>query len=189
MTNLVRWPEKESDHHKFASEYLRYDHKTGDIFWRVNRLRAKSDDVAGNLMSNGYIQIELAQTNHRAHRIAWLLFYGEWPSLGIDHINGDRSDNRIVNLRIADQQTNARNIRLPKDNTSGVIGVSWCKDRKKWAARIKASAHGPYKHLGRFDLKSQAVDARRRAEKKYGFHPNHGKPISQTEGTKHHGKA
>lgn len=109
----------------------------------------------------------------RAHRVAWALYYGEWPKGQIDHINGDRSDNRIVNLRVVTPLENRRNQRLSRRNSSGFHGVSWCATRGKWRATI--NVEGSCVVLGRFTSKDEAIASRRAAEQRYGFHPNHGR--------------
>ena len=99
--------------------------------------------------------------------------YNEWPRKTIDHVNGDRSDNRVVNLRSVAHQENHRNRAIPKSNTSGVMGVYWGKRDRKWYAQIKIN--GKKKHLGSFSCKKKAIQARKKAEIDYGFHANHGR--------------
>lgn len=109
----------------------------------------------------------------RAHRVAWAIYYGEWPDGMLDHVNGDRADNRIANLRIVDFVENGRNARISSANRSGQTGVWWRKANKKWEAVIKAE--GRRISLGLFDLYPDAVTARKDAEKRYGFAPSHGR--------------
>jgi hypothetical protein len=97
---------------------------------------------------------------------------GEWPNGQVDHINGDRSDNRICNLRIVDSQQNCRNQKLRKTNATGTMGVYFHKLTGKWTAQIMQS--GKRIHLGLFDTKEGAISARKLAEVGYGYHPNHG---------------
>ena len=99
--------------------------------------------------------------------------HGEWPRHEIDHINGDPSDNRICNLRDVTHKVNGLNQKIPAHNKSGIIGVSWHNSTKKWAATITVSKK--QLHLGVFDTIEQARDARSLAERKYGFHKNHGR--------------
>ena len=108
---------------------------------------------------------------YKAHRVIWAMARGYWPNQ-IDHINHNRSDNRIVNLRSVTQQENGRNQSLASDNTSGRVGVRWFKAAKKWRAQIVVDGEG--KWLGDFDDIKEAISARKEAEKKYGFHNNHG---------------
>lgn len=76
-----------------------------------------------------YVVIQINRKLYKAHRLAWLLHYGEWPTLEIDHINGDKSDNRLSNLREATRQQNILNRRMFKNNTTGVKGVSRARNR------------------------------------------------------------
>lgn len=102
-----------------------------------------------------------------AHRIIWEMVYGECPDV-IDHINGDKHDNRLVNLRNVDRAENMRNRKLNKRNKSGINGVSTRKDGK-WLVVIRT------KYIGLFDNFFEACCARKSAEYKAGFHENHGR--------------
>ena len=101
------------------------------------------------------------------------MHHGDWPADQIDHINGVRSDNRIENLRAVDQLTNSRNMRRPSDNMSGVVGVWWDKKNWRWVASI--SVNDKDISLCRTKDFATAVYERKLAEKKYNFHPNHGR--------------
>jgi hypothetical protein len=120
---------------------------------------ARAGSIAGSNDSKGYRKITFMQEFHRAHRLAWLYVYGEWPKHEIDHINGIRSDNRISNLRDIPRARNAENTRTPrKNNKSGLLGVSSpCKHDKKFTASISIS--GKDVKLGRFDSAEDAHDA------------------------------
>lgn len=123
--------------------------------------------------SDGYCRGEVAGRYLLAHRVIWAMIYGEWPSQPIDHINGNPADNRISNLRSVSLSENQRNRRISKNNQSGVCGVSWRPTRKKWGAVIRAG--GKQIHLGSFDLKADAIAARKAAEIEHGYHQNHGR--------------
>lgn len=110
---------------------------------------------------------------YRAHRVIWALTFGDWPNGQIDHINGNRSDNRIENLRVVSNAENQRNSKIRSTNTSGAAGVSWNKQRAKWQARITVDCKRM--HLGYFDSLDEAKTARIKAELRYGFHANHAK--------------
>ena len=99
------------------------------------------------------------------HRVAWFLHYGEWPCRQIDHVNGNRSDNRIANLRLATNSENVCNRGKPKNNTSGFKGVSWNSGRRAWLATIRRK--GSNKNLGYFATREAAADAYNRAALKY----------------------
>ena len=113
---------------------LNYCPDTGLFTWVSTRCgRAMAGNVAGT-NSNGYIHIKIGNSIYRAHRLAWLYTHGCWPRDEIDHINGDRKDNRILNIREATKAQNNRNTGISKNNTSGYKGVS--RIRGKWRARI-----------------------------------------------------
>jgi hypothetical protein len=149
---------------KRLQELLHYTPATGEFTWKVSRPRAPVGAVAGATDHYGYIVIRLDTVLYKAHRLAWLYAHGEWPSKGLDHINQVKSDNRISNLRIADQSVNMHNVAARVNSKSGVAGVTWRADRKKWNARIKIG----YKNfnLGLFDDMRSAVAARRDAERR-----------------------
>lgn len=144
--------------HARVKELLEYDQDTGVFTWRValrkNQIRA--GDVAGHLnVSLGYVTTSIDGVALYMHRLAWFWTYGVWPLQVIDHINGNRADNRLINLRDVSNQTNVQNSKaISRKNTSGVRGVSWHKQRCKWTARIRVS--GAYKSLGLFKTIKEA---------------------------------
>lgn len=108
------------------------------------------------------------------HRIVWIMHNGEIPfGMHIDHINHNRKDNRIQNLRLVTNGENHKNTKLYSRNSSGVCGVSFSKWHNKWWARINVD--GKFINLGMFDDINSAIEAREKAEKFYGFHENHGR--------------
>jgi hypothetical protein len=123
--------------------------------------------------SEGYLRGRVYGKFYLAHRVAWLLTYGTWPDDDIDHINGDRSDNRIANLRVATRSENMKNAKMRVNNTSGVVGVSWHKAARKWHAEIKSN--GRKFSLGLFRDLEHAAIARRAAQICLDFHENHGR--------------
>ena len=167
-------------------DIIKYNPETGELIWKE-----RSDDFPASITSirafntknankpiyqeqhRGYLRVCLFGKNYKSHRVAWAIYYGYWPDDQIDHIDGDRSNNRIENLRAASQTENSRNTKIPSTNMSGVIGVFWDKRRFKWEARISENSKSVY--LGEFDYFWDAVEARRDAEKKYGYHGNHGR--------------
>lgn len=112
----------------------------------------------------------------RAHRVIWAMEMGEWPSEEVDHINGDRSDNRLCNLRAVSRAENSKNVSVHKDNSVGIIGVSWYPRLEKWCARI--CVDGERHHIGVYGCIGQAIRARKQAERAHGFHENHGRTAS-----------
>ena len=125
-------------------EVLDYDPTTGVFMWKT-RLGSERSIAswntrhagrrAGRVDNHGYVQIGVAGKLYRAHRLAWLYVYGEWPKL-IDHVDRNRQNNQISNLREATLSQNHANSQPSKKNTSGVKGVTWFAERKKWRAYI-----------------------------------------------------
>ena len=107
--------------------------------------------------------------------LVWFLHRQEWP-VEVDHINGIRTDNRIENLREVTRRENMRNKRVSVANSSGITGVGWSSAKQKWRACIKVD--GKFIHLGYFEEKRAAIAAREEANRKYGFHENHGKAFA-----------
>ncbi len=155
-------------------KYFNYDPATGILTNKVYRgQRALAGKEAGTINSNGYRVVGLKGRLYKAHRLIWLYVHGKFPENEIDHINGITDDNRIVNLRDVTHLKNGCNLRTPSNNTSGKCGVSWSKQSGKWKAAIQVD--GSKIHLGFFDDINLAQQARKAADVKYGFHPNHGR--------------
>lgn len=133
----------------------------------------KNGKILGSLSKNGYIRTFLNKKEYKVHRLVWLYNYGYLPKKQIDHINHIRNDNRLCNLREVTRSENYKNKKIYKNNSSGVMGVQWYKNNKKWGASI--SIKGNTIFLGLFLKYSEAVDARKNAEILYGFHKNHNK--------------
>jgi len=145
-------------------EILDYDAKSGQFTWRkITSNRVRVGGVAGVKAANGYIYIAVDNYKLLAHRLVWLYVYGEWPKDQIDHINRNRSDNRLANLRLASMSDNACNGTLRNTNTSGFRGVSLDKrkTKKKWLAQIVKD--GRQYGLGYYSTKEEAFDAYRKA--------------------------
>lgn len=125
-----------------------YDPSTGDIRWLVSTgRRSRVGSIVGSSHSNGYI--EMCVDGHRlfAHQAAWVIMTGEWPTFQIDHINGNRKDNRWENLRAAVQKQNSANMRKRSNNKSGYKGVAKIRDGA-WGAYIHVN--GKTKYLGTY---------------------------------------
>jgi hypothetical protein len=142
-------------------EILDYDPETGVFTYKNNYHPSKNGKAANKRKTNGYECVWVDNKEYRAHRVAWLYVHGEWPENEIDHINRDKSDNRIENLRDVSASTNAYNRHLSPLNQSGYKGVHWEIGRGKWRAAFGR------KLLGRFDDFEDAVIARQQAEKEY----------------------
>ena len=152
---------------KQLKQILKYDPKTGEFIWKVNRSsNARAGSVAGTL-NNGYIQIMISGKIYYAHHLVWLYVYGYLPEHEIDHIDRNKSNNKINNLRHATRQCNARNIGLQCNNTSGIKGVYWHKQSDKWHAKIKVN--NKLRHLGLFTDFTEAVCTRLAAEQCLGW--------------------
>jgi len=166
----MRLDNKEDLTQQELMERLRYDEQTG-LFYHRKRKSGVPDITkpAGNL-DGGYIKIRLSGYGYRAHRLAWLYMNGEFPKGMLDHIDHNRSNNRIDNLRITDYTGNSRNSSKPSTNTSGVIGVH--NSRDAWEVQI--SIEGKNKFLGRYNDFDEACGVRKQAEIDYGYHENHG---------------
>ncbi|MGJ7039187.1 hypothetical protein J2Y63_002442 [Shinella sp. BE166] len=164
---------------------LSYDSSTGLFIWKE---RPRSDfgsdrawnvfnaswkgKIAGHTSTDGYTRIEVDGRNIRAHRLAWFVATGEWPR-EIDHINGDRKDNRIANLRNVNRRENSRNRCIRSDNTTGATGIFWSEKTNRWIAKI-SSDQGAF-FIGAYPEYGDAVFARKVAEKCFGYHQNHGR--------------
>ena len=151
---------------------LRYNPETGVFVWLVDRRGgARVGDIAGTIGDRGYITIYVNRARYRAHRLAWFYHYGVFPTQ-LDHINRDRADNRIANLREVTSSQNAKNRGLNKKNKTGVNGVRFCPVRKKYRADIRVNYKTIY--LGLFVKIEDAKAARAKADIDYGFSASHG---------------
>lgn len=153
---------------------LEYDSESGVFTWKVSHARIRAGKVAGTThKTTGYIRIRIDQISHLAHRLAFLYMKGDFPDNYTDHINGITHDNRWRNLRPVTSAENSRNMAKYKTNTSGITGVSWEKKAGKWRSEIYFD--GQQQFLGYFDHLFEAAAARRSAELKHDYHPNHGR--------------
>ena len=166
----------------FIREIMSYDSKSGFLYWKHRKDMPKNWNTKyanKKVKTNGSNQTGITYNGQKFymmhHRLLWCHYYGKWPEshLVIDHINGDNCDNTIENLRLVTQTENNRNRCTPKDNTSGHIGVYWVNSKKEWLVQI--GSNGKSIHIGYFKNKEDAIKARKEAEKKYGFHENHGR--------------
>ena len=180
--SLPRWHKFSNDNsetenymitQKEIKEMLSYNPNTGCFIWMVSRGSAKVGDAAGGINGKGYFQIRVKGKIYLSHRLAWMITHGKFPEYDTDHINHDRADNRIVNLREVTRQENMKNASLYKTNTSGCCGISWFKSDGKWMAYIKLNGKDAY--LGLFTDKFEAICARKSAENTHGYHANHGR--------------
>ncbi|WP_461307649.1 HNH endonuclease [Albidovulum sp.] len=173
-------------------DLLHYDPDTGQLTWKPRKPRhfkhcerdpdwvckiwntKYSGRSAFGRRRHGYVAGHILGVNVYAHRVAYVIMTGAWPSGQIDHINGQRDDNRWQNLRLVDPQENSRNTAISRCNSSGVVGVSWNREKRRWWAYIN-EGNRQRRLLGAFRSKADAVAARKAAEKRYGYHENHGR--------------
>jgi hypothetical protein len=147
----------------YVREIFDYDPSTGVVTRKKSvSQNTKVGQQAGTVNGHGYLAVRVFSKTYSLHRIIWLYVYGQFPSKDIDHINRNRLDNRLLNLRQVDRIDNCRNISRPKHNTSGCMGVSWYGRDKKWNVYIKVD--GKNKWLGRYDTIFDAAAVRRSAE-------------------------
>ncbi len=143
-------------------EILSYDPETGKVTWKINRygsnghVSAPAGKEAGTFMSNGYRSIKIDDIGMLIHRVAWAIFYGDWPQGDVDHINMQKADNRIANLRLASRSQNMSNRSHTKRNTLKAKGVEITRTGK-YAVKIWKN----YKryHVGTFSTLEDAKAA------------------------------
>lgn len=149
-------------------QLLSYNRETGVFTWIGSKnTRVKNGSVAGSTDSSGHIQIKVNKKGYAAHRLAWLYECGSFPLMQIDHINGNRTDNRIDNLRDVSASVNSQNKRIAtsQNKTSGLLGVHWSKAANKWVAAIKLQ--NKTKYLGVFVSKEDAHQVYINAKRKF----------------------
>lgn len=154
----------------FPIETLRamfaYDPDTGVVTRKTTgRGMPPVGSVVGAKCGKGYLRVSIRKRLYQLHRVVFALAYGRWPALHVDHINGNKSDNRLCNLREASNAENMRAIPPKRHNKSGVSGVTFRKKTNKWRAEIVVN----YQRmgLGEFEKIESAIAARRAAEDKF----------------------
>ena len=158
--------------HDYLLSIMDYFPETGKLFWKDGLPFKAAGGEAGTLSKYGYVCVEVKGKHYMAHRLAWFYAHKQWPKDQIDHINHNRSDNRMTNLRQVTATENQKNSRMRKNNTSGFMGVSWHKRQRKWLVNIMIDYK--HQHIGYFSDFFEACCARKSAERIYGFHANHG---------------
>lgn len=149
-------------------DLLEYDPCTGVFIRKIATGRCgrhKAGLVIGTVHAKGYLRARVDGSDYLLHRLAWFYEYGEWPDGEIDHINQDKSDNRIENLRIVTSSENHQNRFKQKNNTSGCKGVYLQKKTGKWVANIRHE--GKTFYLGYYEDKNIADSAYRMAAAKF----------------------
>lgn len=134
------YPKNSEVTQEFLFKYLPYNSVTGEFTYSDLCKHRMKNKVAGTTISKhpntGYKRIYLLRKWYQAHRLAWLYVYGVWPDGEIDHVNNERGDNRIENLRVVSRSENMTNSKTKKGNTSGMKGVYWNADWGKWCATV-----------------------------------------------------
>lgn len=158
-----------------VEELLHYDPETGYFFWKKLEGRGHRElggKVAGCLAPNGYIMLGIDRKLYRAHRVVFLLENGEFPKQYVDHIDGDKKNNKRDNLRLVTQQQNAYNAKPHKDSVTKVKGVYWDKERELYVAQIWLN--GKHIHLGRYEtLEEASVVAKNSRIENHGVYARH----------------
>jgi len=136
---------------------LEYDQTEGVFRWLVYYGGLTVGSAAGTMNTNGYMVIGIGGQKYRTHRLAWLYTHGVWPTDTIDHMDCDRTNNRISNLRAVPHCINMQNMRqATKANALGELGVYWSNKRKGYMASVslnnKKKRRGPYKTQARASL-------------------------------------
>lgn len=171
-----------------TKEYLKsvvfYDQDSGQMTWKkrpVWHFKTNSAWLTWNkryagkpavtIDGKGYRVISINTKRYLVHRLVWLYVYGVWPKI-IDHINGIKTDNRLCNLRNVSHGENHKNMKKAKNNTSGVTGVYFNKNRNLWCAQMKHN--GVTYHIGSSKVFEEAVKMRKNEEAKLNFSKRHG---------------
>lgn len=142
-----------------------FDYRDGHLYWKVARTRGvQPGDQAGSRNGCGYIAIGISGKKHLAHRLIFLWHYGFCPKY-IDHIDRNRANNQISNLRAATSSENQANVVFNSRNTSGIMGVAWEKRKKRWKAQLRVK--GKCMQLGLFLNIEDARLAYNSAKQKY----------------------
>lgn len=170
-------------------EFFLYNRETGKLYWRERDARhfpneavcgtwnTKNAGKEAGYVREGYRICEILTRPFKVHRIIWCIEKGAWPGQHIDHIDGDKLNNRIENLRDVSQLQNSKNASISSWNTSGRVGVSKAHRTDHWGDCWQAyiNANGKRISLGLFKSFEDACAARSDAEKQYGYHENHGR--------------
>ncbi|MFV8848639.1 HNH endonuclease [Serratia fonticola] len=146
-----------------AMHLFSYDPDTGVFTRKQMRGGYKKGSAAGTSFGDGYVRLTIDRKSYMAHRVAWLMVHGCWPSEQLDHINNVRNDNRLCNLREATATQNEYNKGKRKNNTSGFKGVDFDSRRNKWRAKIRVS--GRRIQLGLHNTPEEAYEAYCKAAK------------------------
>ena len=152
-----------------------YDKNTGNFIRRyTTSSNAKKNTIAGYINKDGYVKISIDGKKYLAHRLVWLYVYGYMPTQ-IDHIDHNRANNTLHNLRDITQKENTKNTSLRKDNTTGISGIYYDKKRKSF--KVQIAKDGKDLFFGRYKNFNEAVKVRNSAYFELNYHENHGKDL------------
>lgn len=163
-TGVARWRERDPAY--FGNG--RYGQAATAAAWN----RRCAGKVIGNPTPNGYLSVGIFNRAYTLHRVLWAIYHGEWPSQFIDHINHNRKDNRICNLRAVSRSENMQNQSLRSSNRFGCPGITKTRSGRYVAQSNKG---GRTRHLGTCETLEEAVLLRRKWEEENGYHENHGR--------------
>lgn len=152
----------------FLRSIVHYNPDTGIFTAKVKNTKWTVGQILGYLRPDGYYAFMINHRKFLVHRLAWFYTYGTWPRGLLDHINRDKTDNRLCNLRPSDNSKNGHNRHINANNTSGVLGVCWDKEYSQWMAKIQVMRKTI--NLGRFYSLAEATAKRKEAEIKYFGH-------------------
>jgi hypothetical protein len=149
-------------------DLLDYNKDTGVFMWRKQRRGIKTGVPLGTCNGFGYLRITVLGKSFYAHRLAWMYVHGQWPVGQIDHINGNKTDNSIKNLRDVSLQANLQNkVKAQANSESRILGVSWHKKAKKWQAHI--CVYKQRKYLGLFENIEDAEKAYQKEKQRIDY--------------------
>lgn len=166
---------KELDIEKEINSLLGYCKVSGNLYWKISTGRRNNPAGSIHKLKGSALTYKIVTINNKkyfSHRLAWFLFYGEWPEI-IDHIDGDGLNNKIENLRSVNNSDNRKNMRVQSRNSIGLCGVDYIKKTNKYRARIFVD--NAEINLGMFTGLFDAACVRKSAENRFNFHENHGR--------------
>jgi hypothetical protein len=171
LCKLCKDPTGQEFNQALVKKFFTYDAVTGALKRRLPTTNNYVGEVVGTLKNNGYLSVGFGNKEYLVHRIIWLYQTGYLPEQ-VDHINHNKLDNSWSNLREVNNTNNSKNTSVSKSSTTKINGVSFMKSRNKYRATIMVNRKQI--HLGLFADINDAIQARKDADIKYGFHSNHG---------------
>lgn len=177
---------------ELCRQLLRYEPETGKLFWlprpasmfrdgkqsaqhncNIWNGRYAGKEAFTHIDNYGYPNGSIFDLHMKAHRVIWAIVHGKWPDADIDHLDGSRGNNRLVNLVDVAHAQNLKNQSIRATNKSGRTGVFWEARRSRW--RVDIVVNGKSKFIGYYGDYQQAVNAREAANREHGFSERHGR--------------